>query len=160
MATPVVNQKVKSMIAKRSPPTGREMASTLRVSRGTMQHIIKNILEARLKKKCKVHQRNFKQMRRTRSWNLYWKLSGNKWKNFVTTYEAMFYMGGSYGRLICNLRKCEKVSDKHKFVKHDSFTRDFMASYRGKTEIRIIDKGTKVNSKYYCEQVLQPFFGQ
>ena len=27
-------------------------------------------------------------------------------------------------------------------------------SYRGKTEIRIIDKGTKVNSKYYCEQVL------
>ena len=30
-------------------------------------------------------------------------------------------------------------------------------SYRGKTEIRIIDKDTKVNSKYYCEQVLKPF---
>ena len=30
-------------------------------------------------------------------------------------------------------------------------------SYRGKTEIRFIDKGTKVNSKYYCEHVLKPF---
>ena len=30
-------------------------------------------------------------------------------------------------------------------------------SYRGKTEIRIINKGTKVNSKYYCEHVSKPF---
>ena len=86
-----VIRKVKNMIAKVNPPTHIEMASKLGVSRGTVQHIIKNILEARLKK-CKVHQLNFKQiqMRRTRSWNLYMKLSGNKWKNFVTTDEAMF----------------------------------------------------------------------
>ena len=89
VGTPVVIQKVKNMIAKVNPPTHREMASKLGVSRGTVQHIIKNILEARLKKKCKVHQLNFKQiqMRRNRSWNLYRKLSGNK-----------FYMGESYGR--------------------------------------------------------------
>ena len=28
--------------------------------------------------------------------------------------------------------------------------------YRGKIEIRIIDRCTKANSEYYCEQVLQP----
>ena len=73
----------------------------------------------------------------------------------LTTDEAMFNMGGSCGRRqICYLRK-------HKFVKRDSFARGFMAwagvSYRGMTEIRIIDKGTKVNSKYYFEHVLKPF---
>ena len=84
------------MIAKVNPPTHREMVSKLGVSRGTVQHIIKHILEARLKKRYKVHQLNFKQIqkRRTRSWNLYRKFCGNKWKNFVTTDEAMFYMGG------------------------------------------------------------------
>ena len=51
VATPVVIRKVKNMIAKVNPPTHREMASTLGVSMGTVQHIIKNILEARLKKK-------------------------------------------------------------------------------------------------------------
>ena len=94
-------------------------------------------------------------MRRTTSWNLYRKLSGNKWKNFVTTDEAIFYMGGSYQRhRICYLRKGEKVGDKHKIVKPNFYARGFMAwagvSYRGKTEIRSIDKDTKVNSKYYC----------
>lgn len=50
---------------------------------------------------------------------------------------------------------------KLKFVKRDSFAAGFMAwagvSYRGKTEIRFIDKGTKVNSKYYIDKVLKPF---
>ena len=62
VATPAVIRKVKNMIAKVNPPTQREMASKLGVSRGSVQHIIKNILETRLKKKCKVHQLNFKQI--------------------------------------------------------------------------------------------------
>ena len=71
------------------------------------------------------------------------ELNGN---NFVTTDDAMLYICGSYGRRrIFYLRKGEKVSDKHKFVKRDSFASGFMAlagvTYRGKTEIRIIDKG-------------------
>ena len=40
VATPVVVRKVKNMIAKVNPPTHREMASKLGVSRGTVQHII------------------------------------------------------------------------------------------------------------------------
>ena len=49
VATPVVIRKVKNMIAKVNPPTNIELASKLGVSRGTVQHITKNILEARLK---------------------------------------------------------------------------------------------------------------
>ena len=74
----------------------------------------------------------------------------------------MFYLGGSYGRRkVCYIRKGEEVGDKLKFVKRDSFARWFMAqagvSSRGKTEIRIIDKGAKVNSKFYINKVLKPF---
>jgi len=59
------------------------------------------------------------------------------------------------------MRKGETVSDKLKFVKRESFAKGFMAwagvSYRGKTEIRFINKGTKVNSNFYINKVLKPF---
>ena len=32
--------------------------------------------------------------------------------------------------------------------------------HNGKTAIRIIDKGTKINSKYYIQNVLQPFLDE
>jgi hypothetical protein len=42
---------------------------------------------------------------------------------------------------------------KSKFIKCNAFANGFVAwacvSSRGKTEIQIIDKGTKVNIKYY-----------
>ncbi|KAH3874903.1 hypothetical protein DPMN_038160 [Dreissena polymorpha] len=64
------------------------------------------------------------------------KLRGGRWKNFATSDEAMFYLGGSYGRRkVCYMRKGETVSDKLKFVKLDSFAKGFMAwagvFYRG-----------------------------
>jgi hypothetical protein len=62
----------------------------------------------------------------------------------------MFYLGGSYGRRkVCYIRKGDNLGEKLKFVKRDAFASGFMAwagvSSRGKTEIRIIDKDTKVN---------------
>ena len=65
----------------------------------------------------------------------------------------MFYLGGSYGRRrVCYVRMGENVGDKLKFVKRDAFARCFMACAalpsRGKSVIRIIPKGTKVNSEY------------
>ena len=90
------------------------------------------------------------------------KLCGRGWQNFVASDEAMFYLGGSYGRRrVCYLRKGEKPSDKLKYVKRVAFASGFMAwagvSFRGKTDIRIIDKGTEVNSKIYIKNVLKPF---
>ena len=50
VATPVVIRKV-NMIAKVNPPTYREMASKLGVSRGSVHHIIKEYLKL-VSKKC------------------------------------------------------------------------------------------------------------
>ncbi|KAH3848046.1 hypothetical protein DPMN_090384 [Dreissena polymorpha] len=55
----------------------------------------------------------------------------------------------------------EHIGDKLKFVKRDVFARGFMAwdavSSRGKSEIRIIPKGTKVNSGFYINTVMKSF---
>ena len=69
-------------------------------------------------------------------------------------------------RNICNesvyngiRRHLRRVSPR--FVKNDALACEFLAwawvLYRGKTEIRIIDKGTKVNSHYYINNVIKPF---
>jgi hypothetical protein len=74
----------------------------------------------------------------------------------------MFYLGGSYGRRkVCYIRKGDNLGEKLKFVKRNAFASGFMAwagvPSRGKTEIRIIDKGRKVNSVNYINKVLNPF---
>ena len=140
------------------------MATKLGVSVGTVNRIIRNTLQAKLRKKCGVHQLNTRQIqnRRQRSWRLYMKLRNDNWKNYVTSDEAMFYLGGSYGRRkVCYVRKGYDDRHKLKFVKRDAFAAGFMAwagvCYNVKTEIRIIPKGTKVNSEYYIKNVLKPF---
>ena len=92
----------------------------------------------------------------------YRRLNCGKWKNFVTTDEAMFYLGGSYGcRRVYYVRNGQDDLSKIKFVKRDAFAPGFMAwvgvSYHGKTAVRIIPKGVKVNSMFYIDNVLKPF---
>ena len=80
----------------------------------------------------------------------------------MTTDKAMFYMGGSYGRRrVCYIRSNETDMQKLKFVKRDSFAPGFMVwagvSYYGKTSLRIINKGVKVNADYYIGHVFKSF---
>ena len=80
----------------------------------------------------------------------------------MTTDEAMFYMGGTYGRRhVCYIRSNETDKQNLQFVKRDSFAPGFMVwagvSYYGKTSLRIINKGVKVNADYYIGHVLKPF---
>lgn len=167
-ATPrYIIRKVAAMISRVNPPTQREMAAKLGVSASTICRIIRQVLNARLRKKCKVHKLSMAQVekRRQRSLKLYRKLNGEKWKNVVTTDEAMFYLGGSYGRRrVCYVRQPHFDWDKLKYVKRDSFAPGFMAwagvCSRGKTKLKIIDKGVKVDSKYYVRRVLTPFLDQ
>ena len=54
--------------------------------------------------------------------------------------------------------------DNIKYVKRDTFAPGFMfwagVSSRGKTKLRIIDRGVKVDSRYYVRRVLTPFLDQ
>ena len=140
------------------------MANSCGVSLGTVNRIIDCLLKAKLRKKRPVHKLSDAQIkkRRARAWCLYLRLNNNKWKNFVATDEAMFYMVGSYGRRrVCYYRSNETDMQKLQFVKRDSFAPGFMVwagvSYYGKTSLRIINNGVKVNADYYIGHVLKPF---
>ena len=75
----------------------------------------------------------------------------------------MFCHGGSYGRRrgFFYYSKGVDYVPKLKFVNRDSFVLEFLAwagvSFHGKTDIRIIDKGVKVNSDIDINKVLKPF---
>ncbi|KAH3843685.1 hypothetical protein DPMN_117212 [Dreissena polymorpha] len=134
---------IRRWISKINPPTQRKIALDTGMSKGTVYNIIKNVLKAKLRKTCKVHQLNMAQIqkRRTRHWELYLKLKCCNWRDFVTSYEAMFYLGGNYGRRrVCYVRMGENVGDKLEFVKRDAFARGFMAwaavSSRCRSEIK------------------------
>ena len=163
-ATPDVIRKIDRMIKRVNPSSQREMASSCGVSLGTVNRIINCLLKAKLRKKRSVHKLSDAQIkkRRAQTWRLYLRLNNNKWKNFVTTDKAMFYMGGSYGRRrVCYIRSNETDMQKLKFVKRDSFAPGFMVwagvSYYGKTSLRIINKGVKVNADYYIGHVFKSF---
>ncbi|KAH3690978.1 hypothetical protein DPMN_192926 [Dreissena polymorpha] len=90
------------------------MALSTGMSKRTVYYIIRNVSKAKLRKKCKNHQLNMAQIqkRRARSWELYLKLKCGKWRDFVTSDEAMFYLGGSYVRIrVCYVRMGEDVGD-------------------------------------------------
>jgi hypothetical protein len=152
------------MIARINSPTQCEMSNLLGISLGSVNNTISSVIKAKLRKKCLVHNLSLEQVekRRKRSWRLYLKLCVGKWKNFVTTDEAMFYLGGSYGkRRVCYVRKGQIDMDKLKFVKRDSFAPGFMVwagvSYYGKTSLKFIDRNVKINADYSIKHVLIPF---
>ena len=68
----------------------------------------------------------------------------------MTTDEAMFNLGCSYGRRwVCYIGIGHDDLSKFKYVKCDSFAPGFLAwalvSFHGKTETQITPKGVKVN---------------
>ena len=72
-------------------------------------------------------------------------------QNLVTTYEAIFYMGGSYGRRrVCNVRRNETDPSGIEVRKHNAFAPGFMVWARVSFYVKIspilIDKGIKVNA--------------
>ncbi|KAH3834741.1 hypothetical protein DPMN_108076 [Dreissena polymorpha] len=127
--TPDVVCKIRRWISKINPSTQRKMALDTGMSKGAVYYIIRNVLKAKLRKKCKVHQLNMEQIQKRMaiSWELYLKLTCGKWRDFDTPDEAMFYLGGSYGRRrVWYVRMGENVGDALKFVKRDAFARGFI----------------------------------
>ena len=61
----------------------------------------------------------------------------------------------------CYIHSNETDMQKLKFVNRDSFAPGFMmwagVNYYGKTSLRIINKGVKVNADYYIGHGLKPF---
>ena len=82
-ATPThIKTKVAAMISRFNQPPQRRMAAKLGVYASTICRIMRKVLNAKVKKKCKVYKISMAQVekRRQRSRGLYRKLRNDQWK--------------------------------------------------------------------------------
>lgn len=159
-------KKVIEKIDVKDPPTQRAIAKDLRISQSTVSNIIKNS-EFTLRKKQKVQKLTSSNVlkRAQRSFALYRRLARGRYKNFITTDEAWFYLDETRGkRKVCYIKKTDPDYDRMIIQQNTCRPKGFMiwggVSSRGKTTLRFVEPGTKVNSTYYINKVLKPFLAQ
>ncbi|CAF1967222.1 unnamed protein product [Rotaria magnacalcarata] len=103
--------------------------------------------------------------RRRRALRLYRQLANNRYKNFITTDESWFYLDGTEGkRKVCYIKKSDPDYDRMILQQDSSRPQGFMlwagiSSY-GKTSLRFVKPGVKINSDYYINNILKPFLSR
>jgi len=164
VATPNIVRRIASYISKENPPTVRLMAARCNISYGTVINVIRDVIRAKCLKKKPVHQLNpaVIEKRRSRAWRMYLRLCNDKYKNYVTTDEAWFYLDASQGaRDIYYVRSNEVPDEVKKIQKNDSHPVAVMVwagvCASGKTQLHFIEQGATITSEYYIEHILQPF---
>lgn len=156
--------KLQRMVSSSNPPTQQHMASTLKVSQPAVHYHIHKTLQLKTYKKPKVHKLSEGNIekRRTRSWSLYKLLKCENWKKIITTDEAWFHLSDCNKETeIQYVHPSEKNSTLQPFQRGEAHSQGIMAwagvSFSGKTTLRFIKPGAKINSQYYIEEVLKPF---
>ncbi|CAF3848260.1 unnamed protein product [Rotaria sp. Silwood1] len=164
--TPSIIKKVIRKINVEDPPTQRAIAKDLHISQSTVSSIIKNF-GFTLRKKQKVQKlTSLNVMKRgQRSFQLYRRLARGRYKKFITTDEAWFYLDETGGRRkVCYIKKTDPDYDRMIIQQNTSRPKGFIVwggvSSQGKTTLRFVAPGTKVNSNYYVNKVLKPFLTQ
>lgn len=163
---PSTVSKVIQQIDIEDPPTQRSIAQSCHISQSTVSRIIKSANFV-LRKKSKVQKLtpSNAEKRRQRALRLYRQLANHRYKNFVTTDESWFYLNGTEGkRKVCYVKKTDPDYERTIIQQDSSRPKGFMVwadiSSRGKTSIRFVDPGTKINSDYYINHILKPFLSR
>lgn len=115
-----------------------------------------------MRMKIKVHAiyKTAIKRRKERSLKLYRRLSGGRYKQYITTDEAWFYLSNFkrekntfYSKIGLRQRTPTRRPLQH--------SKGLMAwagiCSRGRTKLRWVDVGAKVDAKYYIDRVLKPF---
>ncbi|CAF1287268.1 unnamed protein product [Rotaria sordida] len=164
-ATSIVNKVIKKIDVE-NPPTQRAIAKSVHVSQSTISNIIKNAGFA-LRKKRKVQKLASSNIakRRQRSRGLYRQLANHRYKNFITTDESWFYLDETRGkRKVCYIKKSDPNYDRMIIQQSNSRPKGFMVwggvSSKGKTTLRFVEPGAKINSTYYITNILKPFLSK
>lgn len=157
-------KNLKKMAAKPNPPTQRTMAKILKVTQPTIHHHIHLNLDLVTRKKPKVHFMTAEaiEKRRVRSWPFYRSLAGGRYKFYITVDEALFRLSdfnrprdiqyvkrGKEGRAKLKISSRKKPHSKGVMVWAG-------ISSRGKTKLRFVSTGAKINSITYIE-ILKKF---
>lgn len=155
-------KRLKQMVVRPDPPTQRAMAVSMNISQSSINYIIKK-LQLKMVKKPKCHHLSESSIekRRKRSWPLYVMLRGERWKKFVTSDEAWFYLTNSQGkRNVHYISRTGSRKDCEIFSKQ-SHPKGVMVwaalSSRGVLKPIFVEPGAKINAVYYINKILKPF---
>jgi len=165
LRTPAMIAKVKRAVTGPNPATQNQLAKKHQVSQSTIHRIIHQDLGGVLRKKHRVHALSNRQIqqRLDRGPGFLKRISGQKWKFFLTVDEAWVYLTNVNGRrkLYYELRggRTDESWTKLWTVSHPIGVMFFAGiSSRGVTKLRFIEPGAKINSDYYIEHCLKPLF--
>ena len=156
-------RQLNKLVENPNPPTQKVMANKFNVSRNVIIYQINKVLKKKLVKKPKGQALSAAviEKRRQRSWSLYMKLRGQRWRNFITSDEAWFYLDNIEGKT-----KVQYISRHQNRSCCETFTNErhpkgimvwLGISANGCTKIRFVEPGAKINSDYYINKVLKPF---
>ncbi|CAF3301178.1 unnamed protein product [Rotaria socialis] len=164
VTTPSTVSKVIQAIDVNDPPTQRSIAKSCHASQSTTLRIIKQA-NFTLRKKRKVHKLTSSnaEKHRRRPPRFYRQLANNRYNNFITTDESWFYLDGTEGkRKVCYIKKSDPDYDRMILEQDSSRPQGFMVwagiSSYGETSLRFVKPGVKINSDYYINNILKPFF--
>ncbi|CAF2846338.1 unnamed protein product [Rotaria sp. Silwood2] len=76
---------------------------------------------------------------------MYRRLCIEKYKSYITTDEAWFYLDASQG-----------VRDIY-YVRSDELPEETDLNVHGKTRLHFIERGSTITSRYYIEHIIEPF---
>jgi hypothetical protein len=150
---------------KENPPTLKSMAKDIDCSIGSVQDIISKDLNKKVRKKQKIHSLNARQMkqRKTAARRLYEKyLAKNRYKFIVSLDESWIYMSNTGGQRGIYYVRRGQMDDKNFTKVRERHPQGFMiaaaVSYSGKLTLIRVQKKAKINSDYYCKNILKPIY--
>ena len=146
-----------------NPPSQRDLASMYNVSQTTINKTIKKH-NRRVVKKPKVHgiSNDTIEKRYKRSWNLYRLLRKNRWKKVVTCDEAWFYLKDSRGQTSIQYLKADQKRNEAEVLTQVTHSKGIMVWIAfcadGFFTPIFVTPGAKIDSDYYCNNVIKPFY--
>ena len=151
------------MVTNPNPPTQKAMAKRLKTTVDVIRYQIFKKFDKKLVKKPKGHHLTPRtiEIRKRRSWPFYLRLRGDRWKNIITSDEALFHLSNKdrktrvqYISRLQNRSVCDNFET-------ETFPKGVMVwlgiSAKGCTKPRFVKPGVKINSDYYINNVLKPF---
>ena len=162
--TPSIVSRAIEKIDVEDPPSQRSIPQSFRISQSTVSRIMKSANFV-LRKKRKVHKLILltTEKRHKCALRLYRQLANYRYRNFVTIDESWFYLDGTEGkRNVCYIKKTDSDYEKMILQQDSSRQKGFMVwagiLSSGRTSMRFVQPGAKINVDYYINHILKPFF--
>ena len=99
--------------------------------------------------------------RRTRTYQLYLKLNKKRYKNYITSDEAWFYLSDAGGKRTVQYIDCHRTAQDADARPTGGHSKKLMvwiaSSSHGFFRPIFVDGKAKVNKEYYQERILRPF---